>query len=108
MFIIARKPNQSSCLNQNLNHAFFRKAFSNEERTESSTPERWYDPEILSQKSRIYVEQPAGKGYLHPVSIKQINDYLSQLPQHLIGQIDQAVKVISLSGRTSKNSRRYR
>ena len=59
-------------------------------------PETWYEPQ--QRAITEYIVQPAGKGYVHPVTVDEIRDRLALLPQSLTCEIE----VVQLSGMTRK------
>ena len=61
-----------------------------------SAPETWHEPQ---QRSAIeYVVQPAGPGYVHPVTIEEVQARLAELP----GPLVECVEVVQLSSMTRK------
>lgn len=64
--------------------------------THFSAPETWHEPQ---QRSSIeYIEQPAGKGYVHPVTIEEVQARLAELPAHLTANVE----VVQFSSMTRK------
>ena len=64
--------------------------------TQFSAPETWYEPQ---QRSSIeFIEEPAGVGYFHPVTIEDVRNRLAELP----GSLTRAIEVVQLSGMTRK------
>ena len=59
-------------------------------------PELWHEPQ--SREEIKYVVQAPGEGYLHPVTIEEIKDRLSQLPEPFA----RSVEVVQLSSMTRK------
>ena len=59
-------------------------------------PETWHEPQ--QRPTTKYVVQPAGEGYIHPVTIDEIRERLAALPE----QIAQSVEVVQLSAMTRK------
>ena len=64
--------------------------------THFSAPETWYEPR--QRGITEYIVQPAGKGYIHPVTVDEIRDRLALLPASLTREIE----VVQLSGMTRK------
>ena len=61
-----------------------------------SAPETWHEPQMRTTTD--YVVQPAGKGYVHPVTIAEVRARLAELPEHLT----QGVEVVQFSSMTRK------
>ncbi|NIP86163.1 MAG: hypothetical protein GTO03_11590 [Planctomycetales bacterium] len=74
------------------------------ERLPFSPPEDWYEPEELVKRGpydvRI-VEQPAGKGFRHVVTVQDIRQRLEQLPASFVAPLE----VVQLSRMTPKKER---
>lgn len=63
-----------------------------------SAPETWYEPQGLDVIR--YTVQPAGDGYLHPVSIQEVQERIRELPS----RFTQSIEVIQFSAMTRKRS----
>jgi len=63
-----------------------------------SAPETWYDSD--DQPGIRYICQPAGPGYLHPVTIDQVRERIAELPSELVERLE----VVQLSSMTRKRS----
>lgn len=61
-------------------------------------PEIWYEPQ--DQASIRYVMQPAGDGYIHPVSIEDVRQRLAGLPV----RFTEPIEVVQFSAMTRKRS----
>ena len=61
-----------------------------------SAPEDWHEPQERSETE--YIVQPAGKGFVHPVTVDEIRERLAQLP----GDLARGVEVVQLSSMTRK------
>jgi hypothetical protein len=61
-----------------------------------NAPETWHESTGRT-KLKVVVE-PAGQGYIHPVSIAEIRERLAQLPAHLVSGLE----VLQLSRMTRK------
>ncbi|WP_010584900.1 rhodanese-like domain-containing protein [Schlesneria paludicola] len=61
-----------------------------------SAPEVWHEPQARSETE--YIVQPAGKGFIHPVTVEEIRERLAQLP----GDLARGVEVVQLSSMTRK------
>ncbi len=61
-----------------------------------SAPETWHEPQQRVETE--FVVQPAGAGYLHPVTVQEIKARLAELPEHLVS----GVEVVQLSSMTRK------
>lgn len=63
-----------------------------------SAPEAWYEPQGLT--SIRYVHQPAGAGYLHPVTIEEVRQRIAELPS----RFTRTIEVVQFSAMTRKRS----
>lgn len=61
-----------------------------------SAPEVWHEPQ--SRAETEYIAQPAGKGFIHPVTVDEVRARLAQLP----GDLARGVEVVQLSSMTRK------
>jgi len=61
-----------------------------------SAPETWHEPQDRAHTE--FMVEPAGKGYLHPVTIEEVRARLAELPEHLTS----GVEVVQLSAMTRK------
>lgn len=61
-----------------------------------SAPEVWHEP--VGRGETEFVEQPAGRGYVHAVTVDEVRDRLSLLPP----QFTESLEVVQLSGMTRK------
>ncbi len=61
-------------------------------------PEDWYEPTGEEVGEYQIVVQPAGDGYTHVITPKQVRDRLTQLPEHLL----ESLEVVQLSRMTRK------
>lgn len=66
--------------------------------TSFSAPETWYDPHAGTDVR--YVAQPPGPGFLHPVSLDDIRQRITQLPTVFV----EPLEVVQLSAMTRKRS----
>ena len=51
-----------------------------------SAPEIWHEPQ--QRPSTEYIVQPAGEGYVHPVTVDEIRNRLASLPEALTCEIE--------------------
>lgn len=69
-----------------------------------SAPETWHEPRGQDEPRGLaqirYVRESAGEGYIHPVTIDEVRQRISQLPQQFVQPID----VIQFSSMTRKRS----
>jgi hypothetical protein len=63
-----------------------------------SAPETWHEPHT-SPEIR-YIHQPAGNGFLHPVTIAEVRERIAQLP----ARFTQPIEVVQFSSMTRKRS----
>ena len=63
-----------------------------------SAPETWYEPQ--DQEAIRYVRQAAGDAYIHPVSIEDVRQRISELPV----RYTQPIEVVQFSAMTRKRS----
>ncbi len=61
-----------------------------------SAPETWHEPHERTEIE--FIVQPAGNGYVHPVTVDEIRNRLAALPEHLTS----TVEVVQLSSMTRK------
>lgn len=61
-------------------------------------PETWHEPQ--NEVDIRYVQQPAGSGFIHPVTVAEIRQRISELPQRFTSSIE----VVQLSAMTRKRS----
>lgn len=59
-------------------------------------PEDWHEPQ--QRETTDFIVQPAGEGYVHPVTVDEVRDRLAQLPE----QFSRGVEVVQLSTMTRK------
>jgi hypothetical protein len=59
-------------------------------------PETWHEPQ--QRETTHYVVQPAGEGFIHPVTVDEIRARLAQLPE----PFSRSVEVVQLSSMTRK------
>lgn len=78
------------------NAAYRQRRRTDEISSHFSAPETWYEPQ--QRDSIEYVEEPAGIGYFHPVTVEDVQKRLAELPPSLTSGIE----VIQLSGMTRK------
>ena len=63
-----------------------------------SAPEIWHDPQGLSEIR--YIVQPAGEGYVHPVTAEEVRQRIADLPQRFVNPLE----VVQFSSMTRKRS----
>jgi hypothetical protein len=61
-----------------------------------SAPETWHEPQ--RRTTTEFIVQPAGAGYIHPVTVADVRSRLAELPEHLTRD----VQVIQFSSMTRK------
>jgi hypothetical protein len=61
-----------------------------------NAPEIWHEPQNRTQIE--YIFEPAGAGFIHPLSIEDVRQRLTRLPANFVGDI----QVIQFSGITRK------
>jgi hypothetical protein len=59
-------------------------------------PEKWHEPQ--QRAATEFIVQPAGQGYVHPVTVDEVRARLAELPEHL----SSGVEVVQLSTMTRK------
>lgn len=64
-----------------------------------NAPESWHEPTGESTKIRFHVE-PAGEGYIHPVSVDDVRERVAQLPQKFVKNLE----VVQFSRMTKKRA----
>jgi hypothetical protein len=76
--------------------AYRHRCGQNDLATDFSAPELWHEPHERPEIK--YLEFPAGDGYLHPVTVNEVRQRLSLLPE----QLTAGIEVIQLSPMTRK------
>ncbi|MFO1021640.1 MAG: hypothetical protein U0903_13230 [Planctomycetales bacterium] len=64
--------------------------------TSFGPPENWYEPRGHGRVK--YIVQPAGEGYVHPVTAKEVKERLAQLPK----EFTRSLEVVQFSQMTRK------
>ncbi len=76
--------------------AYRQRRQQDEMKSHFSAPETWHEPQ---QRARTeYIIQPAGTGYVHPVTVEDVRARLAELPAHL----SCGVEVVQFSAMTRK------
>ncbi|MBW3540640.1 MAG: hypothetical protein KY476_10240 [Planctomycetes bacterium] len=78
--------------------AYHRRCRGDEDREAFNAPEVWHEP--AGEGSLRFVVQPPGKGYLHPVTVEDVEQRIALLPRRFTREIE----VIQFSGMTRKRS----
>jgi len=80
-----------------------RKSLKSKNSKPFDAPEVWHEPpERENDEPKVikYIQQPAGKGYVHPVTVDEIKDRLELLPNRFIDSLE----VVQLSRMTRKRT----